>query len=83
MKNNLHKKRTFIDKFARKYYCQHARLNSIRGDKKYNNKKMRRINKKMAQNFENWAISPKSGRFLPCSPDFHLLIMYEFFVKKL
>ena len=46
-------KLTFEDKFARKYYCQHARLNSIRGDKKYNNKKMRRINKKMAQNFEN------------------------------
>ena len=34
MKNNLHKKRTFIDRFARKFYCQHARLNSLRSDKK-------------------------------------------------
>ena len=34
MKNNLHKKRTFIDKFARKYYCQHARLNYLRADKR-------------------------------------------------
>ena len=30
MKNNYHKKITREDKFARKYYCQRARLNSIR-----------------------------------------------------
>ena len=32
MKNNYHKKVTREDKFARKYYCQRARLNSIRTD---------------------------------------------------
>ena len=36
MKNNYHKKVTREDKFARKYYCQRARLNSIRTDKKFN-----------------------------------------------
>lgn len=43
MKNNIHKKLTFEDKFARKYYCTHARLNSIRNDKRYNKRKFRRI----------------------------------------
>lgn len=44
---NEKKKLTHEDKFARKYYCQHARLNSIRNDKKQCTRKMRRINKKM------------------------------------
>ena len=44
---NETKKLTREDKFARKYYCQHARLNSIRNDKKQCTRKMRRINKKM------------------------------------
>lgn len=30
---NEKKKLTFEDKFARHFYCQHARLNSIRQDK--------------------------------------------------
>lgn len=34
MKGNSHKKRTFIDRFARNYYCQHARLNYLRADKR-------------------------------------------------
>lgn len=42
MKNNYHKKITREDKFARKYYCQRARLNSIRADKKFNKRKFRR-----------------------------------------
>ena len=41
-KGNIHKKVTFENKFARNFYCQHARLNSIRFDKKYNKKKFRR-----------------------------------------
>ena len=45
MKNNLHKKRTFIDRFARKFYCQHARLNSLRSDKKLAKKQERNYNK--------------------------------------
>ena len=44
---NEKKKLTREDKFARKYYCQHARLNSICDDKKQCTRKMRRINKKM------------------------------------
>ena len=42
MKSNIHKKLTKEDKFARKYYCQHARLNSIRIDK---NAKVKEIEK--------------------------------------
>lgn len=46
MKNNYHKKVTREDKFVRKYYCQRARLNSIRTDKKFNKRKFRRkVNK--------------------------------------
>lgn len=30
-----------IDKFARKYYCQHARLNQLRSDKKQAKRKIR------------------------------------------
>lgn len=46
---NEKKKLTFEDKFARHFYCQHARLNSIRNDKKHATRKMRRINKKIIE----------------------------------
>ena len=46
---NEKKKLTFEDKFARHFYCQHARLNSIRNDKKQATRKMRRINKKIIE----------------------------------
>lgn len=46
MKNNLHKKLTYEDKFIRKYYCDHAKENYIKFTKKYNNKKLRREFKK-------------------------------------
>lgn len=46
MRRNAYKKETFEDKFARKYYCQHARLNSIRHDKKTQHKKFRKDFKK-------------------------------------
>lgn len=39
-------KLTYEDKFARHFYCQHARLNSVRNDKKQATRKMRKINKK-------------------------------------
>lgn len=41
MKNNIHKKITGEDKFARKYYSQHARLSLIRQEKKQQKKKLR------------------------------------------
>ena len=46
MRRNAYKKETFEDKFARHYYCEHARLNSIRSDKKEQHKKFRRDFKK-------------------------------------
>ena len=46
---NEKKKLTFEDKFARHFYCTHARRNSIRNDKKQATRKMRRINKKIIE----------------------------------
>ena len=46
---NEKKKLTFEDKFARHFCCPHARLNSIRNDKKQATRKMRRINKKIIE----------------------------------
>ena len=43
---NEKKKLTFEDKFARRFYCQHARLNSVRNDKKQATRKMRKINRR-------------------------------------
>lgn len=43
MKSNVHKKLTFEDKFARKFYCKHARLNQLRTDKKQARKRIRRL----------------------------------------
>ena len=52
MKGNIHKKATLEDKFARKYYCEHARLNSIRRDKKEQHKKFRKLFKQNSDNDE-------------------------------
>ena len=41
----IKKKLTYLDRFARKYYCEHARLNSVRLDKRQAKRKMRRIDK--------------------------------------
>ena len=46
---NEKKKLTWEDKFGRNFYCQHARLNSVRSDKKRNKKAMRKINKKICK----------------------------------
>lgn len=46
MKNNQHKKMFGIDRFARKFYCKHARLNQLRSDKKQSRRKIRAENKK-------------------------------------
>lgn len=43
MKGNINKKLTREDKFARFYYCQHARLNLVRFQKRFNRRKARRI----------------------------------------
>lgn len=43
----IKKKLTYLDRFARKYYCEHARLNSVRSDKREAKRKMRRIDKKI------------------------------------
>ena len=49
-KSNRHKKDYREDKFARKFYCQHARLNQVRSDKKQSKRKTRRKNKKLLTN---------------------------------
>lgn len=46
MKSNDYRKTYRIDRFARKWYCQHARLNQLRNDKKCAKKAARRQNKK-------------------------------------
>jgi len=46
MKNNDYRKEFSIDEFARKYYCEHARLNQLRSDKKQAKRKSRRNAKK-------------------------------------
>lgn len=45
MKNNKHKKQSFIDRFARRWWCPHARLNQLRFDKRYGKRLVRRLNK--------------------------------------
>lgn len=49
MKDNSHKKRTAIDSFARSYYCQHARLNQLRADKRRATRQERHYNKKLCK----------------------------------
>ena len=46
MKGNEHKKLTYEDKFARKYYCKHARLGTLRRDKRQQKKSLRTLMKK-------------------------------------
>lgn len=48
--NNNHKKDFQEDKFARHYYCKHARLNQLRSDKKRSERATRRKNKKLLKN---------------------------------
>lgn len=48
--NNAHKKDYREDKFARAYYCQHARLNQLRSDKKRSERATRGKNKKLLKN---------------------------------
>ena len=47
MARNEHKKLTEEDEFARKYFGKHARLGTIRSERKRNKKKMRKYNKKL------------------------------------
>ena len=52
MKSNAHKKRTFEDKFARHFYCNHARLNYLRSDKKQCRRKERYYGKSLCNESE-------------------------------
>ena len=49
-KGNNHKRLFPINRFARRYYCDHARLNQLRADKKQAKRKARQANKKEIQN---------------------------------
>lgn len=46
-KNNHHKKLFHMDEFGRRFYCQHARLNLVRSDKKQAKKKARQEQKRL------------------------------------
>lgn len=50
-KNNIHKKETFEDKFARKFYCENARINQLRLDKKRQSKQNRKNGKKYIKKY--------------------------------
>lgn len=50
---NEHKKTTYEDKFAREFYCRHARLNAIRRDKRMQHKSFRQNSKKVIDNEMN------------------------------
>ena len=52
MANNNHKKEYKENKFARHFYCQHARLNQLREDKRRARRKTRKNSKKIIKNFE-------------------------------
>nr|DAI81340.1 MAG TPA: hypothetical protein [Caudoviricetes sp.] len=51
MKSNIHKKVYPEDKFARKWYCTHARLNQLRSDKRESERMNRRNTKKEIQDW--------------------------------
>lgn len=53
MKDNTHKKRSEIDKFARRFYCQNARLRQLRSDKYFGKRKERRYQKSLCRVMEN------------------------------
>ena len=53
MKSNVHKKRTFEDKFARHFYCKHARLNYLCSDKKQCRRKERHYGKSLCKESED------------------------------
>lgn len=46
--SNLYQKVNYEDHFARRYYCQHARLNYSQFIKKYNNKRIRQKSKNLS-----------------------------------
>ena len=41
-KGNHYRKLFYIDRFARRWYCQHARLNQLRSDKRMAKRLLRR-----------------------------------------
>ena len=51
MKGNSYRKDYSEDKFARAFYCQHARLNQLRSDKKQGRRKTRRKNKNFYETY--------------------------------
>ena len=46
-KGNDYRKIFSIDRFARHWYCQHARVNQLRSDKREAKRKLRRQTKEM------------------------------------
>ena len=51
MKGNSYRKDYNENKFARAFYCKHARLNQLRSDKKQSRRKTRRKNKNFYETY--------------------------------
>lgn len=51
MNRNEYKKETYEDRFARRYYCKRARLNSVREGKRRQHKEFRQLNKKLCTEY--------------------------------
>lgn len=54
-KNNEYRKIFRMDKFARRWYCHHARLNQLRSDKKLAKKSVRDAGKRICRGAERSA----------------------------
>lgn len=61
MKDNSYRKEYNIDRFARRYYCDHARLNQLREDKKQATRKVRRIQETRNDNWGTNCTSIEDG----------------------
>lgn len=60
-KGNGYRRLYWIDRFARKFYCTHARLNALRSDKRRSKRLVRRTGKaECAAERENWPYCPRS-----------------------
>jgi hypothetical protein len=52
-KGNAHHKLFQMDEFARRWYCQHARINQLRSDKRRAKKAARTYRKRLCRKDEN------------------------------
>ena len=71
MKGNSHKKDYQEDKFARRFYCQHARLNQLRADKKASKRKYHKVGELLAVKQKQAFRKEKPAEETTATPDFN------------